>query len=98
VGQTCQRRVGCHATLVVLPWDEVTPFAERTPRAADKEDIEFELDRAELILQEAVAQALRSGEDITVVADVAELPLDDVTRLAARTVDLESGGSGVRWT
>lgn len=59
--------------------------------AADKEDVEFELDRAELILQEAVAQALSHGEDIMVVAEVAELPLDDVTRLAARRVDPTPG-------
>lgn len=59
--------------------------------AADKEDVEFELDRAELILQEAVAQALSHGEDIMVVAEVAELPLDDVIRLAARRVDPTPG-------
>jgi hypothetical protein len=55
--------------------------------AADKEDIEFELDRAELVLQEAVAEAISHGEDIKVVAEVAELPLDDVVRLAAPDVD-----------
>ncbi len=52
--------------------------------AADKEDVEFELDRAELVLQEAVAEALSHGEDINVVAEVAELPLDDVVKLAAQ--------------
>lgn len=52
--------------------------------AADKEDVEFELDRAELVLQEAVAEALSHGEDVNVVAEVAELPLDDVVKLAAQ--------------
>ncbi|MFC3300029.1 hypothetical protein FJV46_03640 [Arthrobacter agilis] len=52
--------------------------------AADKEDVEFELDRAELVLQEAVAEALIHGEDITVVAEVAELPIEDVAKLAAQ--------------
>lgn len=51
--------------------------------AADKENVEFELDRMELALQEAVTEALHHGEDITVVAEVAELPVDDVVRLAA---------------
>ncbi|BBE23560.1 hypothetical protein MN0502_24430 [Arthrobacter sp. MN05-02] len=55
--------------------------------AADKEDVEFELDRAELILKEAVTEALSHGEDIEVVAEVAELPLDDVAKLAGRTAD-----------
>lgn len=50
--------------------------------AADKEDVEFELDRAELVLQEAVAEALSHGADIESVAEVAELPLGDVARLA----------------
>lgn len=50
--------------------------------AADKEDMEFELDRAELVLQEAVSEALEHGEDIAAVAEVAELPVDDVVRLA----------------
>ncbi|MHA7217349.1 hypothetical protein ACX80L_00510 [Arthrobacter sp. MDT1-48-3] len=53
--------------------------------AADKEDVEFELDRAELILKEAVTEALSHGEDIEVVAEVAELPLDDVAELARQT-------------
>ncbi|MHA7208988.1 hypothetical protein [Arthrobacter sp. MDT1-65] len=52
--------------------------------AADKEDVEFELDRAELVLQEAVSEALSHGADIHVVAEVAELPLDDVVKLAAQ--------------
>ncbi|MHA7188721.1 hypothetical protein ACX80N_00325 [Arthrobacter sp. MDT2-16] len=52
--------------------------------AADKEDVEFELDRAELVLQEAVSEALSHGEDINVVAEVAELPLDDVVKLATQ--------------
>jgi hypothetical protein len=50
--------------------------------AADKENVEFELDRAELVLQEAVAEALTHGADITVVAEVAELPVEDVVKLA----------------
>lgn len=52
--------------------------------AADKEDVEFELDRAELVLQEAVAEALVHGEDIAVVAELAELPVEDVAKLAAQ--------------
>lgn len=56
--------------------------------AADKEDMEFELDRAELVLQEAVSEALEHGEDIAAVAEVAELPVDDVVRLA------EQGANG----
>ncbi|MFJ6001372.1 hypothetical protein [Arthrobacter sp. NPDC092385] len=55
--------------------------------AADKEDVEFELDRAELVLKEAVAEAISHGEDIKVVAEVAELPLDDVVKLAAQETD-----------
>jgi hypothetical protein len=55
--------------------------------AADKEDVEFELDRAELVLKEAVAEAISHGEDIKVVAEVAELPLDDVVKLAAQEAD-----------
>ncbi|MDQ0735723.1 hypothetical protein [Arthrobacter agilis] len=55
--------------------------------AADKEDVEFELDRAELVLKEAVTEALSHGEDIEVVAEVAELPVDDVAKLAARNAD-----------
>jgi hypothetical protein len=55
--------------------------------AADKEDVEFELDRAELMLQQAVAEALEHGEDITVVAEVAELPVEDVAKLAAHEPD-----------
>ncbi|WP_247826856.1 hypothetical protein [Arthrobacter antioxidans] len=51
--------------------------------AADKEDVQFELDRAELVLQEAVAEAISQGEDIAIVAEVAELPVDDVAKLAA---------------
>ncbi|MHA7281476.1 hypothetical protein [Arthrobacter sp. TMS2-4] len=51
--------------------------------AADREDIQFELDRAELILQEAVAEAMSHGEDITAVAEVAELPVHDIAKLAA---------------
>lgn len=50
--------------------------------AADKEDVEFELDRAELVLQEAVTEALNHGEDIKVIAEVAELPVEDVVKLA----------------
>lgn len=56
--------------------------------AADKEDVEFELDRAELVLQEAVAEALHHGEDLKVVAEVSELPLDDVRKLAADASDM----------
>lgn len=52
--------------------------------AADKEDVEFELDRAELMLQQAVAEALEHGEEIAVVAEVAELPVEDVEKLAAQ--------------
>ena len=55
--------------------------------AADKEDVEFELDRAELVLKEAVAEAISHGEDIRAVAEVAELPLDDVVKLAAPDVE-----------
>lgn len=58
--------------------------------AADKEDVEFELDRAELVLQEAVAEALAHGEDIAVVAEVAELPLEDVVKLAAQETAQDS--------
>jgi hypothetical protein len=54
--------------------------------AADKENVEFELDRAELILQEAVAEALSHGEAVEVVAEVAELPVDDVVKLASQDV------------
>ncbi|WP_104166254.1 hypothetical protein [Arthrobacter sp. SX1312] len=52
--------------------------------AADREDVQFELDRAELTLKEAVSDAISHGEDIATVAEVAELPVDDVARLAAR--------------
>jgi hypothetical protein len=52
--------------------------------AADKENVEFELDRAELVLQEAVVEALHHGEDLSVIAEVSELPLDDVVKLAAK--------------
>ena len=55
--------------------------------AADKEDVEFELDRAELVLQEAVAEALEHGEDISVVAEVAELPVEEVAKLAGQEPD-----------
>ena len=55
--------------------------------AADKEDVEFELDRAELMLREAVAEALEHGEDIGVVAEVAELPVEDVAKLAGQERD-----------
>jgi hypothetical protein len=55
--------------------------------AADKEDVEFELDRAELMLQQAVAEALEHGEDITVVAEIAELPVDEVAKLAVHEPD-----------
>ncbi|PPB50982.1 hypothetical protein C4K88_03775 [Arthrobacter pityocampae] len=51
--------------------------------AADKEDVQFELDRADLVLQEAVVEAITQGEDITAVAEVAELPVDEVVKLAA---------------
>ena len=52
--------------------------------AADREDVQFELDRAELTLREAVSEAISCGEDIATVAEVAELPVDDVAKLAAR--------------
>jgi hypothetical protein len=55
--------------------------------AADKEDIEFELDRAELMLQEAVTEALSHGEDIAAVAEVAELPLEDVAKLVVHQAE-----------
>lgn len=58
--------------------------------AADKEDVQFELDRAELILQQAVSEAISRGEDIATVAEVAELPVDDVARLAAGDADPEA--------
>ena len=57
--------------------------------AADKEDVEFELDRAELMLQEAVVEALHHGEDLAVVAEVSELPLDDVVKLAVKDTDAD---------
>ncbi|KNC16341.1 hypothetical protein AC792_15230 [Arthrobacter sp. RIT-PI-e] len=56
--------------------------------AADKEDVEFELDRAELVLQEAVAEALHHGEDPAVVAEISELPLEDVRKLAGEESDM----------
>ncbi|MEC5197828.1 prolyl-tRNA editing enzyme YbaK/EbsC (Cys-tRNA(Pro) deacylase) [Arthrobacter sp. PL16] len=55
--------------------------------AADKEDIEFELDRAELMLQEAVTEALSHGEDIAAVAEVAELPPEDVAKLLVQKAE-----------
>ncbi|MBG6226242.1 hypothetical protein IWX63_002829 [Arthrobacter sp. CAN_A2] len=60
--------------------------------AADKEDVQFELDRAELVLQEAVSEAISHGEDIKTVAEVAELPEGDVARLAA--LDARDSGPG----
>ncbi|MHA7239834.1 hypothetical protein [Arthrobacter sp. TMS1-12-1] len=63
------------------------PLQKILVAAADKEDVQFELDRAELILQEAVSEALRHGEDVAVVAEVAELPVDDVAKLVARDAD-----------
>lgn len=54
--------------------------------AADKEDVEFRLDHAELVLQEAVVDAIEHGEDVKVIAEVAEMPVDDVERLAGTRV------------
>jgi hypothetical protein len=49
--------------------------------AADKEIIEFELDRAELALSQAITVAVNHGVDVRTVADVAELPVEDVITL-----------------
>lgn len=46
--------------------------------AADKESLEFELDSAALILEEAITAALDDGQDVEVIADAAELPVEKV--------------------
>lgn len=46
--------------------------------AADKESLEFELDSAALILEEAITVALDDGQDVEVIADAAELPVEKV--------------------
>ncbi|RJU00326.1 hypothetical protein D6T65_13280 [Arthrobacter frigidicola] len=49
--------------------------------AADKEAAEFELDHTVLTLQEAVATALRHGEDPEVIADVTDMSPSEVLEL-----------------
>lgn len=46
--------------------------------AAVKESLEFELDSAALVLEEAITDAVDHGQDLDVVADAAEVPVEDV--------------------
>ncbi len=46
--------------------------------AADKESIEFELDSATLVLEEAITEAIDHGQDLSDVAATAELPVEKV--------------------
>ncbi len=50
--------------------------------AADKEAAAFELDHAELNLQEAVVVALEHGTDVEIIAEVADLDPEEVLNLA----------------
>lgn len=50
--------------------------------AADKETAAFELDHAELNLQEAITVALRHGEAPKVIAEVTDLEPEEVLQLA----------------
>ncbi|MBG6184088.1 hypothetical protein IWX65_002059 [Arthrobacter sp. CAN_A214] len=49
--------------------------------AADKEAAAFEFDHAALNLEEAVAAALRHGEDAMLIAEAADLPGSEVLQL-----------------
>lgn len=52
--------------------------------AADKEAAAFELDHAELNLQEAVTVALQHGTDVDLIAEVADLAPEEVLNLASQ--------------
>lgn len=56
--------------------------------AADKEAAAFELDHAELNLQEAVAVALEHGTDVDIIAEVADLDPEEVLNLAGAPDEL----------
>ncbi|WP_182977054.1 hypothetical protein [Arthrobacter cheniae] len=46
--------------------------------AANKESLEFELDSAALDLEEAITAAMVHGQDLDVIADAAEVAVEDV--------------------
>lgn len=46
--------------------------------AADKESLDFELDSAVLVLEEAIITAVDHGQDVKVIAAAAELPIEKV--------------------
>lgn len=50
--------------------------------AANKESLEFELDSAALALEEAITAAAGDGQDVDRIADAAEVPVEDVIKLA----------------
>lgn len=56
--------------------------------AADKESLEFELDSANLVLEEAITEAASHGQDILVIAAAAELPVEEIIELVEETDDV----------
>lgn len=66
---------------------EVSPVMDDDLRrirvaAANKESLEFELDSAALALEEAITAAAGDGQDVDRIADAAEVPVEDVIKLA----------------
>lgn len=55
--------------------------------AADKESLEFELDSASLVLEEAITEAARHGQNVIIIAAAAELPVQEIIELVEETDD-----------